>query len=86
MEGASSVCATGGRCTELTEPGDTAVITSAGGGRATIKKTNTPTWNFAALCGAAAGLCTSTQYADATPPATPPADDGSDPTGMLCGR
>jgi ferric-dicitrate binding protein FerR (iron transport regulator) len=85
MEGASSVCARGGPCIELTQPGETVTITFAGG-KVTIHKTNSPTWTFAATCGAAAGLCSTTQYADATPAATPPADDGSDPTGMLCGR
>ncbi len=80
QEGASRVCATGGQCIELTQPGDTAVITSAGG-KVTIQKTNNPPWTFAATCTAAAGLCTVTQFADATP-----VDDGSDPTGMLCGR
>jgi len=85
QEGASLVCSTGGQCVDLTEPGDTAVITS--NGRTTsIKKTNHPPWTFAATCGAAAGLCTTTQYAQANPIVTPPVDDGSDPTGMLCGR
>jgi ferric-dicitrate binding protein FerR (iron transport regulator) len=83
LEGASLVCAIGGPCIELTHPGDTAVITSSGG-KARIQKFNTPPWSFAANCAAAAGLCTVTQYADATPAA--PYDDGSDPTGMLCGR
>ena len=69
---------------ELTKPGDTAIITFGGGGRYTIKKTSNPPWTFAATCGAAAGLCSTTQYADATPRAS--VDDGSDPTGMLCGR
>ena len=85
QEGASHVCTNGGQCIELTEPGDTAVITSAGG-RVGIQKTNNPPWTFAATCGAAAGLCSTTQYADATPTVTPPVDDGSDSTGMLCGR
>jgi hypothetical protein len=80
QEGASRVCATGGQCIELTQPGDTAVITSTAG-KVTIQKTNNPPWTFAATCTAAAGLCTVTQFADATP-----VDDGSDPTGMLCGR
>jgi hypothetical protein len=80
QEGASRVCAIGGQCTELTQPGDTAVITSAAG-KVTNKKTNSPPWTFAATCAAAAGLCTVTNFADATP-----VDDGSDPTGMLCGR
>ena len=53
------------------------------GGKYTIQKTNNPPWTFAATCGAAAGLCTTTQYADASPVIV---DDGSDPTGMLCGR
>ena len=48
-----------------------------------FKKTNNPPWTFAATCSAAAGLCSKTQYADATPVIV---DDGSDPTGMLCGR
>jgi len=82
--GAALVCTLSFQCVELTQPGDTAVITSAGG-KVTIKKTNTPPWTFAATCGAAAGLCSTTQYADAGP-AVIPVDDGSDPTGMLCGR
>src|SRR3977135_1554974 len=81
----SRVCAIGGQCLELLEPGDTAIINSAGG-KVTIQKTNNPPWTFAAACAAAAGLCTVTDYADATPRVTPPIDDGSDPTGMLCGR
>jgi hypothetical protein len=85
QEGASRVCAIGGACVELTQPGQTAVISSAGG-KTTIHKRNNPPWTFAATCGAAAGLCAATQYADATPTVTPPVDDGSDPTGMLCGR
>ena len=83
QEGASHVCTIGGQCIELTEPGDTAVITSTAG-RVTIQKTNNPPWTFAGTCGAAAGLCSTTQFADATPTVTPPVDD--DPTGMLCGR
>jgi hypothetical protein len=85
QDGASRVCTTGGQCIDLTQPGDTAVITSAGG-KITIQKTNTPPWTFAANCAAAAGLCAVTQFADAGPAVTPLVDDGSDPTGMLCGR
>ena len=80
QEGAARVCTLGGQCVELTKPGQTAIITSTGG-KVTIQKTNTPPWTFASNCGAAAGLCTVTNFADATPPG-----DGSDPTGMLCGR
>ena len=80
QEGAGRVCTKGGQCVELTEPGQTAIITSTGG-KVTIQKTNTPPWTFASYCGAAAGLCSVTNFADATPPG-----DGSDPTGMLCGR
>jgi ferric-dicitrate binding protein FerR (iron transport regulator) len=80
QHGMSRVCAIGGECTDLTQPGDTAIITSAGG-KVTIQKTNNPPWTFAAACAAAAGLCTVTNYADATP-----VNDGSDPTGTLCGR
>jgi ferric-dicitrate binding protein FerR (iron transport regulator) len=85
QEGASSVCTITFECVQLTKPGDTAVITLSGG-KTTIKKTSTPPWTFAKTCSAAAGLCNTTQYADATPVVTPPVDDGSDPTGMLCGR
>ena len=83
QDGAASVCTVTFECIQLTRPGDTAIITSGGGGRSTIKKGNTPPWTFAATCSAAAGLCSKTQYADATPVIV---DDGSDPTGMLCGR
>jgi hypothetical protein len=81
QEGASRVCTLSGQCLELLQPGDTAIITSTAGGRTSIKKTNTPPWTFASTCSSAAGLCTITQYADATP-----GGNGSDPTGMLCGR
>jgi hypothetical protein len=80
QEGASRVCTLGGQCVELTQPGETAIITSTGG-KVTIQKTNNPPWTFASNCGAAAGLCSVTNFADARP-----VDDGSDPTGMLCGR
>jgi hypothetical protein len=79
QEGASTVCTLSYQCIQLTQPGDTAIITSTGG-RTTIQKTNNSPWTFAATCGAAAGLCTVTQFADATPTVV------DDPTGMLCGR
>jgi hypothetical protein len=85
QEGASQVCAIGGGCVQLTQPGETAVITSTNG-KTTIQKFNSPPWTFAGLCSAAAGLCSVTDFADATPPATPPANDSSDPTSILCGR
>jgi hypothetical protein len=85
QEGASTVCTVSFECIQLTQPGDTAVITVSGG-KTTIKKTNNSPWTFAKTCSAAAGLCSTTQYADATPTVVPPVDDGSDPTGMLCGR
>jgi hypothetical protein len=85
QNGASRVCTLSFQCIELTLPGDTAVITSTGGRTMIQKITNSP-WTFATACAAAAGLCTVTQYADATPTITPPVDDGSDVTGMLCGR
>src|SRR5437879_5081081 len=85
QHGASRVCTLSFQCIELTQPGDTAVITSSNG-KVTIQKTNNPPWTFAKTCGAAAGLCSTTEYADATPTVIPPVDDGSDPTGMLCGR
>ena len=83
QDGASRVCTLNFQCIELTQPGDTAIITSTNG-RVTIQKTNNPPWTFASNCGAAAGLCTTTEFADASPAITPPVVD--DPTGMLCGR
>src|ERR1700712_4850242 len=65
LGGAASVCTVSFQCIELTQPGETAVITSAGG-KTTIQKTKTPPWTFASSCGAAAGLCNTTEYADAT--------------------
>lgn len=83
QNGAASVCTTNFQCVQLTQPGDTAVITSVGG-KVTIQKTNSPPWTFAGNCSAAAGLCTTTEYADASPTITPAVVD--DPTGMLCGK
>lgn len=83
QDGASRVCTLNFQCIELTQPGDTAIITSANG-KVTIQKTNNPPWTFASNCRAAAGLCTTTEFADASPTITPPVVD--DPTGMLCGR
>jgi hypothetical protein len=84
QDGASRVCTLSFQCVELTQPGDTAVITSSNG-KGTIQKTNNPAWTFARNCAAAAGLCSTTEYAG-TPTVIPVVDDGSDPTGMLCGR
>jgi hypothetical protein len=78
QEGASQVCTLSFQCVQLTQPGDTAIITATGGGKATIKKTNTPPWTFAATCASAAGLCTVNDFADNTL--------GVDYTGILCGR
>ena len=85
QEGQASVCTVSFECIQLTNPGDTAIITLSGG-KTTIKKTNNPPWTFAKTCSAAAGLCSATQYASASPTVTPPVDGGGDPTGMLCGR
>ena len=84
QDGASRVCTLSFQCVELTQPGDTAVITSSNG-KVTIQKTNNPPWTFAKSCGAAAGLCSTTEFAG-NPTVVPVVDDGSDPTGMLCGR
>jgi len=84
QEGGSRVCAIGGACTELTHPGDTAVITTTGG-RNTTKKFGKPPWTFAATCAGAPGLCTVSQYAEAAQP-PPAADNGPGETGALCGR
>jgi hypothetical protein len=80
QEGASIVCTLSFQCVQLTQPGDTAIVTTAGG-KTTIKKTNNSPWTFASTCAAAAGLCTVSDYADAGPPTVV-----DDPTGMLCGR
>jgi hypothetical protein len=80
QEGAASVCTLSFQCIQLTQPGDTAIITSTGG-KASITKTNSPPWTFAANCAANAGLCTVNQYADASPTTPAIQDDG-----MLCGR
>ncbi len=77
QEGAATVCTTTFQCIQLTEPGDTAIITLTGG-KVTIQKTSTPPWTFSATCASAAGLCTITDFADAGP--------SSDPNAMLCGR
>src|ERR1700686_1929300 len=75
QEGASSVCTLGFQCIQLTQPGDTAIIT-ASGGRTAIHKTNHAPWTFAASCAASAGLCSVSDFADASPTITPPVDDG----------
>ena len=83
QEGAATVCTISFQCVELTKPGDTAVITSVNG-KITIVKANNVPWSFASNCGGTPGLCSTSQYADATPAVIAPVDD--DPTGMLCGR
>jgi hypothetical protein len=55
------------------------VITSAAG-KVTITKANVPPWTFAGACAAAAGLCSVSDFADASPTLTPSLDDA------LCGR
>ncbi len=80
QEGGSHVCnQSGSQCIELTQPGDTAIITSSGQGRSTIKKTSTPPWTFAQACASSAGLCSVTDLAKNDAP--PPPDDSA-----LCGR
>lgn len=81
--GAAGVCTRSFQCIQLTQPGDTAVITSVNG-KVTIVKTHSPPWTFAGNCAAAAGLCSTTEYADASPTITPAVID--DPTGVLCGK
>jgi hypothetical protein len=83
QEGASRVCAIGGACIELTNPGDTATITSTGS-KTTIKKSGASTWTFAGNCSASPGLCSVTQFAEATPP--PPTESANIETSALCGR
>jgi hypothetical protein len=77
QEGAASVCTLSFQCIQLTQPGDTAIITLTNG-KVTIQKTSTPPWTFASTCASAAGLCTVTDFADA--------GTSDDPNAMLCGR
>jgi opacity protein-like surface antigen len=70
QDGASTVCTLGFQCVQLTQLGHTAIITSTGG-KTTIIKTSTPPWTFAATCTASPGLCSVTQYADASPTKAP---------------
>src|SRR5579859_2572328 len=77
QEGAASVCTLNFQCIQLTQPGDTAIITLTNG-KVTIRKSGSPPWTFAQTCAAAAGLCTVNNFADASP--------GQDFTGILCGR
>jgi hypothetical protein len=77
QEGAASVCTLSFQCVQLTQPGDTAIITLTNG-KVTILKSSNPPWTFAQTCAAAAGLCTVNNFADASP--------GQDFTGILCGR
>ena len=79
QEGAASVCTLGFQCLQLTEPGDTAIITLAGG-KTTITKTGNTPWTFASVCASSAGLCTVTDFADNSPPSAKHAN------GVLCGR
>ena len=78
--GASRVCTLSFQCTELTKPGDTAIITFADG--------KTPSRNPALRPGPSPAA---PRRGFAAPPNMPTprrpfVDDGSDPTGMLCGR
>ncbi len=79
QEGAATVCTLSFQCIQLTQPGDTAVITRTGGKTTIVKTTNAP-WTFAATCAAAAGLCSVSDFADASN-VIPPEDGG-----FLCGR
>ena len=81
QEGAASVCTLSFQCIQLTQPGDTAVITSTGG-KVTIQKTNTPPWTFAANCAAACRAVRRQPICRRSPPSRPPIQDN----GMLCGR
>lgn len=81
QDGAASVCTRSSQCVQLTQPGDTAIITSTGG-KVSITKANTPPWTFAANCAASAGLCAVNQYAGLSPTITPAVQDD----GVLCGR
>lgn len=84
QNGGATVCTTSFQCVELTQPGDTAIITSSANGRVTIQKTNSPPWTFAGNCGGTAGLCSTTEFADASPTITPAMIE--DPNGILCGK
>lgn len=82
QDGASRVCTLNFQCIELTQPGDTAIITSTNG-KATIQKSSSPPWTFASNCGAAAGLCSTSEFADASAVIPPVIDESN---GLLCGK
>ena len=80
--GASRVCTLSGQCTELTNP----AIPLSSPSPAAIHHPEVRHSALDVRLWRCIGLCSTTQYADASPTITPPVDDGSDPTGMLCGR
>lgn len=79
QHGLSIVCTLSFQCVQLSQAGDTAVITIADG-KTTIRKTHNSSWSFASTCAAAAGLCTVSQFADAKPTTV------GDPNSTLCGQ
>jgi hypothetical protein len=78
--GAALVCARFvRRCLELTRLGDSVEVTRSGIRRVAAGARK---FTFASICGANAGLCSTTQVADAGPVSVPPALLGD----ALCGR
>jgi hypothetical protein len=65
QDGHARVCAAG-RCVELENPGDTAIITVTGA-NTNIRRVGTPPWTFASNCSANAALCGQTAYAGLVP-------------------
>ncbi len=65
QDGQARACA-GGRCVDLLNPGDTAIITATGG-KIGITRVSTPPWTFASACAANGALCSQTAYAGLVP-------------------
>ena len=82
QDGAARVCTHSFQCLQLTQPGDTAIITSGGGG-SDDQEDQQPALDLCRELQRRGRTLQQTQYADAAPVIV---DDGSDPTGMLCGR
>jgi hypothetical protein len=66
QHGQATACIAGGRCVDLLNPGDTAIITATGG-KIAISRVSTPPWTFASACAANGALCSHTAYAGLVP-------------------
>lgn len=79
QEGQARVCANGGACADLLNPGDSVTLTRAGN-TTQMRRNGTPPWTFAAVCAGNGALCSPASYAAWTP------GDNSGVAAELCGR